>query len=280
MISSHRQLQRNYCCGKFLYHYLHRILTRFITPTQCVQEKKRRKSYRPSGHHNPSFPPLVSGKLVLLGDSLGRLVEPVLSVSGTATANGRLVLVESALAGHLGSVGVDGGLAGGTTNSLSTALTVGLLAAVVVELVGGHALHGLAETGVDVGGARAAERVGGGGLVVGGLCGGLLGVAGEGCVGGGAAGGEDLCAELGGGVVAYEDTGLVLKMVLVDVWHWFGEMGSLTPSWFSREAPAGLGLNSPEPPVGIWLATASMLLLVELAADMLMFGGFGDLGML
>lgn len=37
----------------------------------------------------------------------------------------------------------------------------------------------------------------------------------------------------------------------------------LTPSWFSRPTPAGLGLNSPEPPVGIWLATASMLLLVE-----------------
>jgi len=37
----------------------------------------------------------------------------------------------------------------------------------------------------------------------------------------------------------------------------------LTPSWFSRPVPAGLGLNSPEPPVGIWLATASMLLLVE-----------------
>ena len=71
---------------------------------------------------------------------------------------------------------------------------------------------------MNIGGAGAAERVGGGGLVVGGLCGGFLGVAGEGCVGGGAAGGQDLCAELGGGVVAYEDTGLVLEMVLVDVW--------------------------------------------------------------
>jgi hypothetical protein len=71
---------------------------------------------------------------------------------------------------------------------------------------------------VNIGGAGAAEGVGGGGLVVGGLCGGFLGVAGEGCVGGGAAGGQDLCAELGGGVVAYENTGLVLEMVLVDVW--------------------------------------------------------------
>jgi hypothetical protein len=77
--------------------------------------------------------------------------------------------------------------------------------------------------------------------------------------------------ELGDCVVAYEDTGLVLEMLLDFVRHDFGKLLSLTPSWFSREAPAGLGLNSPEPPVGIWLATASMLLLVELAADILMF---------
>jgi hypothetical protein len=52
-----------------------------------------------------------------------------------------------------------------------------------------------------------------------------MGVAGEGCVGGGAAGGQDLCAELGGGIVAYEDTGLVLGMVLVDVWYFSREVG-------------------------------------------------------
>jgi hypothetical protein len=83
-----------------------------------------------------------------------------------------------------------------------------------------------------------------------------------------------LGVELGDGVVAYEDTGLVLGVVLAFfvLLNGFGRLLSLTPSWFSREAPAGLGLNSPEPPVGIWLATASMLLLVELAADILMFG--------
>jgi hypothetical protein len=126
---------------------------------------------------------------------------------------------------------------------------------------------------VDVGGAGAAQRVRGGGLVVGGLRGGLLGVAGVCGVGGGAAGREGLGVELGDGVVAYEDTGLVLGVVLASfLLKGFGRLLSLTPSWFSREAPAGLGLNSPEPPVGIWLATASMLLLVELAADILMFG--------
>lgn len=37
-----------------------------------------------------------------------------------------------------------------------------------------------------------------------------MGVAGEGCIGRGRASREDLCAELGGGVIAYKDTGLVL----------------------------------------------------------------------
>ena len=62
----------------------------------------------------------------------------------------------------------------------------------------------------------------------------------------------------------------MLEALSVFVWY-LESMARLTPSWFSREAPAGLGLNSPEPPVGIWLATASMLLLVELAADILVF---------
>jgi hypothetical protein len=106
-------------------------------------------------------------------------------------------------------VRVDGGLLGAAANTLRTTLTVGL-AAVVVELVGGHAIDGLAETGVDLRRGRATESLRGGGLVVGSLCGGLLGVAGVGCVGWGGAGREDLCVELGGGIVAYEDTGLVL----------------------------------------------------------------------
>jgi len=125
---------------------------------------------------------LVPGQLVLLGNSLSGLVEPVLSVGGTTTTDGSLVVIESALAGHLRSVRVDGRLLGGTANALSTTLAIRLLATVVVQLVGGHALGGLTETGVDIGRAGAAERVGGGGLVVGGLGGGLLGVAGESCV--------------------------------------------------------------------------------------------------
>ena len=170
---------------------------------------------------------------------------------------------------------VDGGLAGRATNTFSTTLAGRSLAAVVAQFLGSLALDGLAETSVDVCGARADKRVGGGGLVVGGLCGGLLGVAGVCGVGGGAAGGEGLGVEFGDGVVAYEDTGLVLRMPLdlfALVWFARDLLRLLTPSWFSREAPAGLGFNSPEPPVGIWLATASMLLLVELAADILMFG--------
>ena len=63
---------------------------------------------------------------------------------------------------------------------------------------------------MNLGGGRATESLRGGGLVVRGLGGGLLGVAGEGCVGWGGAGREDLCAELGGGVVADKDTRLVL----------------------------------------------------------------------
>jgi hypothetical protein len=156
------------------------------------------------------FPNLVPGELVLLGNSLRRLVKSVLSISRTTTTDLRLVLVESALASHLRSVRVDGGLLGGAANGLSTALAVGLLAAVVVQFVGSHALHGLAEAGVDVCGARAAQRVGGGGLIVGSLRGGLLGVAGICGLGGCAAGGKSLGVELGDGVVAYEDTGLVL----------------------------------------------------------------------
>ena len=127
----------------------------------------------------------------------------------TTAADLGLVLVESTLAGKLRCVGVDGGLLGAAANTLRTTLTVGL-AAVVVELVGGHAIDGLAETGVDLRRGRATESLRGGGLVVGSLCGGLLGVAGVGCVGWGGAGREDLCVELGGGIVAYEDTGLVL----------------------------------------------------------------------
>lgn len=105
---------------------------------------------------------------------------------------------------------VDGGLLGAAADTLRTALTVGLLAAVVVELVGGHAIDGLAEASVNLRRGRATESLRGGGLVVGSLCGGLLGVAGVGCVRWGGAGREDLCVELGSGIVAYEDTGLVL----------------------------------------------------------------------
>ena len=107
-------------------------------------------------------------------------------------------------------VRVDGGLLSAAANTLRTALADGLLAAVVVELVGGHAIGGLAEASVNFRGGRATESLRGGGLVVRGLGGGLLSVASEGCVGWGGAGREDLSAELGGGVVAYKDSGLVL----------------------------------------------------------------------
>jgi hypothetical protein len=79
-----------------------------------------------------------------------------------------------------------------------------------VKLVRGHAVDGLAETGVDLRGGRATESLGGGGLVVGSLCGSLLGVAGEGVAGRGGASREDLCAELGDGIVANENSRLVL----------------------------------------------------------------------
>ena len=115
---------------------------------------------------------------------------------------------------------VDGGLAGRATNTFSTTLAGGSLAAVVAQFLGSLALNGLAETGVDVCGARADERVGGGGLVVGGLRGGLLGVAGVCGVGGGAAGGEGLGVEFGDGVVAYEDTGFVLGILLEFLVGW------------------------------------------------------------
>lgn len=115
---------------------------------------------------------------------------------------------------------VDGGLAGRATNTFSTTLAGRSLAAVVAQFLGSLALDGLAETSVDVCGARADKRVGGGGLVVGGLCGGLLGVAGVCGVGGGAAGGEGLGVEFGDGVVAYEDTGFVLGILLEFLVGW------------------------------------------------------------
>lgn len=114
-------------------------------------------------------------------------------------------------------MGVDGGLLGAAANTLSTALAGGLLATVVVELVGGHAIDGLAKASVNLGGGGATESLRGGGLIVRGLSRSLLGVAGEGCIGRGGASREDLCAELGGGIVAYEDTGLVLWKMLVIV---------------------------------------------------------------
>ena len=167
-------------------------------------------AYRESNSSSPSSRNLVPGKLVLLGNTLGSLVEPVFGVGDTTTADSGLVLVEGTLVGELRCVRVDGGLLGAAANTLRTALTSGLLAAVVVKLVGSHAIDGLAEAGVNLRGGRATESLRGGGLVVRGLGGSLLGVACEGCVGRGGASGEDLCAELGSGVVANKDTGLVL----------------------------------------------------------------------
>ena len=166
---------------------------------------------------SPSSKILVPGKLVLLGDALSSLVEPVLSIGDTTTANGGLVLVEGTLTGVLRCMRVDSGLLGATANTLGTALASGLLAAIVVELVGGHAVHGLAEASVNLRRGGATESLRGGGLVVRGLGGGLLGVACVRCVGWGGASREDLCAELGNGIVANEDTGLVLKAMLVGV---------------------------------------------------------------
>jgi hypothetical protein len=83
----------------------------------------------------------------------------------TTTADLGLVLVEGALASELRCVGVDGGLLGAAANTLRTALAVGL-AAVVVELVGGHAIDGLAEASMDLRRGRATESLGGGSLVV------------------------------------------------------------------------------------------------------------------
>lgn len=155
------------------------------------------------------MPILTTG--VLSSDSLSGLGRAVLSVGDTATADDSLVLVKSTLASHLGSVRVDGGLVGLGAAALKTGAS-GLLATVVVELVGGHALHRLAEASVDVGGGLTAEGVGGGDLVARGLRRGVLHVGSEGCIGRGRAGREGLCAELGDGVVAGKDTRLVLLM--------------------------------------------------------------------
>ena len=103
---------------------------------------------------------------------------------------------------------VNGRLVGAGANTLEAG-TSGL-AAVMAKLVGGLAIDGLAETGVDVGGGGATESLRRSGCVVRGLGGGLLGVAREGVAGRGGAGREDLCAELGDGVVADENTRLVL----------------------------------------------------------------------
>lgn len=107
-------------------------------------------------------------------------------------------------------MGVDGGLVGASTDTLRSTHASGLLAAVVVKLVGGHALHGLAKTGVDFRRGHASKRVRSGGPVVGGLCRCVLSVALESSVRRSGASREDLCAELGDGVVASEDTRLVL----------------------------------------------------------------------
>jgi hypothetical protein len=157
----------------------------------------------------PSSSPLVPGKLVLVGNSLSGLGESVLSIGLTTTADLSLVLVKCALAGELRCVRVDGGLVGAATNTLGATLAGGPLAAVVVELLGGLALHGLAEAGVDFGWGWAAKGVWGGHA----LGGGLLGVAGVGRVGRSRASRKDLGVELGDGVVADEDTGLVLRML-------------------------------------------------------------------
>jgi hypothetical protein len=100
----------------------------------------------------PSSSALVPGELVLGGNSLSGLGESVLSVRLTATANLGLVLVKSALAGELRVVRVDGRLVAATANTLGATLASGSLAAVVVELLGGLALDGLAEAGVDISG--------------------------------------------------------------------------------------------------------------------------------
>lgn len=123
---------------------------------------------------------------------------------------------------------------------------------------------------MDLRGGRATESLGGGGGVVRSLSGSLLSVTFEGVAGRGGASREDLRAELGDGVVADEDTGLVLRwMSAIAIVR--SRPGILTPSWFSRPpVPAGLGLNSPEPPVGIWLARASVFWLV---LDIITSGG-------
>lgn len=121
---------------------------------------------------------LVPGELVLLGDGLSRLIEPVLGISGTATANHSLVLVKGALSGHLGCVRVNSGLAGAAANTLKTTLACGPFTAVLVDLLGGLTLDGLTEAGVDIGRGGTTEGVRGRGLVVCGLSRGLLSVAG------------------------------------------------------------------------------------------------------
>lgn len=156
---------------------------------------------------------------VLLGDSLGGLVEAVLSREGAATADGGVVVVQCTLTSELRSVRVNGGLAGRSADTLRTT-HAGVLAAglaVVVNLLAGLALDGLAEASVDLAGVGAAEGLRGGGLVVAGLGRSLLGVAGEGLVRRCAAGGKSLCVELGDGVVASQDTRLVLGNMLAIV---------------------------------------------------------------
>jgi hypothetical protein len=157
----------------------------------------------------PSSSPLVPGKLVLVGNSLSRLGESVLSIRLTAAADLGLILVKSALTGELRVVRVDSELRTTAANTLGATLAGGPLAAVVVELLGGLALHGLAEAGVDFGGGWAAEGVWGGHA----LGRGLLGVAGVGRVGRSGASRKDLGVELWDGIVADEDTRLVLWML-------------------------------------------------------------------
>lgn len=113
---------------------------------------------------------LVPGKLVLLGDSAGGLRDPIFGggTADVATADGSLILVKGALTGHVGGVGVNGALASGSADTLSTthARVLAASLAVVVELLAGLALRGLTETGVHIGGGGATEGGGGRGLVV------------------------------------------------------------------------------------------------------------------
>lgn len=107
-------------------------------------------------------------------------------------------------------MGIDCGLVGGSADTLSATSTLGFLATVVVKLVGGHALHGLAEAGMNLAGGLATEGLGGRDLVARSLGRSVVDVAGVCGVGGGAASRESLGVEFGNGVVAGEDTRLVL----------------------------------------------------------------------